>query len=212
MYVCMYACICICMYSLDCATYIINRETSSSVPNPMYGGNIDTNEDFTSPECEEHIYDVIDTCDINEKQEMDPEQKKSFSLDPNFTSSANNSADSASIKSDDTQHEKSRVDCMSSPTSENAANHNNPTIVRKRPAVKPVAKAHPYLPTRKNLPTKEEYALSDVKITTKNQYASLGERQRGEDQYASLYQDTSYQQLVGQQSRPSQYAIPRTTN
>ena len=190
-----------------------NREASSSVPNPIYAGNINTNKDIASPEGEEHIYDVINTCDINEKQEMESKHKKSTSHYQNLPNSVNRNADSVSIKSDDVHHDESKVyHHTPNPTNENTVYCNNPPIVKKKPAVKPVAKARRYLPTRKNLPAKEEYAVPDVKPTTENQYASLGERHKVKNQYASLHQGANYQGLVGQRSLPSQYTIPRTTN
>ena len=193
----------------DC---VIIRVASNNVNNPIYSDDVGTNKDITSPECEEHIYDVINTCDINVKEEMGPKHKKSSNIYQNLPNSANRNADSVSIKSDDVQHDESRVHCAPNPTNENTAHYNNPPIVKKKPARKPVPKARHYLPTRKNLPAKDEYALPDVKRTTENQYASLGERPKVTNQYASLHQDTSYQGLVGQRSLPFQYAIPRNTN
>ena len=156
---------------------------------------------------------------MNEKQETEPKHKIHSNLYQNFPKNANKNVKAATIKSDEVQHNESRVYCTPNPSNENTVRYNNPFSLSKpkganKPTAKPIAKTH-HLPTNnRGLPTEDEYFLPDVKRTTDNQYALLAETHRVENQYTSLVvqQDAAYQELVGQRSLPSEYTIPRTTN
>ena len=158
---------------------------------------------------------------MDEKQERESKHETHSNFYQNSPKNANKNVDSASIKSDEVQHKKSRARYSQKPSNKNTVHYNNPVSLSKPKGAnkptgkKPVAKPHYYLPpNNKALPTEEEYVLPDVKRTADDQYASLAETNRVENQYSSLavQQDTAYQGLVGQRFLPSEYTIPRTTD
>ena len=175
----------------------VNRSKSNTVTNPIF---TDNNKDTEPLECDEdHIYDVIDTCNMDKKQEIEPKHENSSNLYQNFPKSPNKNADSSTIKSNDVRYDQSRMYCTPNPNDDSSTRYNNPISkpkFNKKPTAKPVAKSHHYLPAKKN-PPEAEYVEPDVKHATENQYASLDETNKAENQYTSLQQDTVYQGLVG---------------
>lgn len=175
-----------CKHLIICILYYC-RSNSINFVNPLFSN--------VPPQ---HLYDPE-----NENQEMEATNKIPQC---HFTSSASNSGDYDTIKSDQVKFDKSSVYYNANTSDMNTAYYNKPkTLSKPKDAEKPVAES--VVESDHHLPTSEN--LTDIQFVLENQYVLQDKTQSNEnDPYIPLIvsqqkQPAVYKKLVSQQTPPS---------